>query len=230
VHGSLDLLALFRLLFKNIWVILLACLIGLLGAFGITKLLLKPMYTSTVQLYVSGSQKSSSSSSDYYDVITAQKVVNTYTSLIKSDRVLDEVVLNHNLPYTSNQIRRMMSVSTAQETQIMNISITSDSPKKSMEIVNAIARTAPDIIKDFTETGIIKVIDYAKPITRPSSPNLSLNCIFGIMLGLFVSVLYIVLRDMLDLRVKGEDEIKKLYNIPVLGSIPVLNSQTKGGY
>lgn len=99
-----------------------------------------------------------------------------------------------------------------------------------MEIVNAIARTAPDIIKDFTETGIIKVIDYAKPITRPSSPNLSLNCIFGIMLGLFVSVLYIVLRDMLDLRVKGEDEIKKLYNIPVLGSIPVLNSQTKGGY
>ena len=40
------------------------------------------------------------------------------------------------------------------------------------------------------------------------------------MAGIFVAGLYAVLRDFLDVRIKGRDDLNERYNIPVLGSIP----------
>ena len=57
-----------------------------------------------------------------------------------------------------------------------------------------------------------------------------MNCVLGFLLGLVASVLFVVIQEMLDTRVKGEEDLKKYYNVPVLGEIPNFESQFKGGY
>lgn len=37
---------------------------------------------------------------------------------------------------------------------------------------------------------------------------------------MFIAGLYAVLRDFLDVRIKGRDDLVERYNIPVLGSVP----------
>lgn len=86
------------------------------------------------------------------------------------------------------------------------------------------------MIKNITKTGSAEVVDRAVPRMNPSSPNIVVNTAIGILLGAFISILYTILYDLFDTRIKGEDDIRRHYKIPVLGSIPVLNSKMKGGF
>jgi succinoglycan biosynthesis transport protein ExoP len=230
VYETLNLTDLIQLLIKKLWLILLVSFIGFLTAFGITKIVLKPVYTSTISLYVSNTEQSQSKI-DYNDISAAQKLANTYAVIMKSDSVLVEVISSSNLyQYTPKQLRKMMTVKPVANTEVMEVDVTTQNPQLSADIANAIARIAPSKIKEITKTGDVELIDHAVPNPNPSSPNVKLNCILGILAGIFLSVAYIVVKDLLDMHIKGEGDIKKRYNIPLLGSIPVLNSPAKGGY
>jgi len=230
VHNSMDLMDLLRLLTKKLWLILTLSFIGFLFAFSITKLVLKPMYTSSVEMYVSNTVELTQGDIDYNDISAAQQLVNTYARIIQSDRVLDEVISSENLLFTSKQIRDMMKVGSEDNTQIMVVEITTNSPQLSANLANSIAEISPRIINQITKTGMVEAINKAKANPIASSPDLRMNCLLGILLGLIASVLYIVLNDLLDVHVKGVDDIKNHYNIPILGTIPVINAQSKGGF
>ncbi|MEG0579278.1 MAG: capsular biosynthesis protein, partial [Niameybacter sp.] len=58
----------------------------------------------------------------------------------------------------------------------------------------------------------------------PSSPNVLLNTLIGFMLGGVLSVLGVLVAAMLDNRVKDEEDLKKYYDMPILGAIPDLES------
>ena len=90
MQGSLDLSELLHLFVRKLWLIVLVSVVGVLAAFGVTKLMLTPQYTSSVQLYVSSSQ--SEQPITLNDINTAQKLVNTYTVIVQSDTVLEKVI------------------------------------------------------------------------------------------------------------------------------------------
>lgn len=48
------------------------------------------------------------------------------------------------------------------------------------------------------------------------------NSVLGLIFGLLISVLYFVFREVLDNRIKSEDELK-YYTLPILGTIPDFN-------
>ena len=47
--------------------------------------------------------------------------------------------------------------------------------------------------------------------------------IIGAAAGIFLAGLYAVLRDLLDVRIKGSADLDGKYDIPILGSIPEFN-------
>ena len=161
---------------------------------------------------------------------TAQKLVNTYTVIVQSDTVLEKVIAAVPLDCTTAQLRKALSVSSVNNTEVMMVKVTTDDAQLSSEIANKIAEIAPESIIQITKAGYVELVDSAKPATSPSSPNTKMNCILGFLLGLIASVLFVVIQEMLDTRVKGEEDLKKYYNVPVLGEIPNFESQFKGGY
>ena len=80
---------------------------------------------------------------------------------------------------------------------------------------------APSEIEGFVEGSSTKIIDYAKVPQFPTSPDTTVNCLFGGMVGLLVMLSYLAVRFLLEVRIKDEEELTTLFDIPVLGQIPV---------
>ena len=87
-------------------------------------------------------------------------------------------------------------------------------------LANAIAEVAPGEIERFVEGSSAKIVDYAKLPTSPSSPNPNRNMILGGLIGFVLALIYITVRFLMDVRIREEEDLAVLFDIPVLGQIP----------
>ena len=46
------------------------------------------------------------------------------------------------------------------------------------------------------------------------------KCAIGAIAGIVIACAYIILRNLLDIKIRSSEELVEKYNIPVLGSIP----------
>ena len=76
-----------QLIKQKIWFILLLSFGGFLIAFGITKVFLKPVYTSKVSFYVSNTEQLQNKI-DYSDINAAQKLANLFGDNPKRHRAV----------------------------------------------------------------------------------------------------------------------------------------------
>lgn len=213
---------------KKWWLIVLCAVIAGVIAFVYTAHFVTPMYRSSVTIYVNnsrgGEQVDSISSSN---LTTSQKLVNTYINMIRSDTVLEKVAAASELNVSASGIREAMSASQIDETELFKVTITHADPQTAADIANAIAEVAPAEIANFVEGSSTKIIDYAKVPTNPSSPNLKQNCFLGILVGVMVALVYVTLRVLLDVRIKTDEDLTAMFDIPVLGQIPDFNAVQK---
>ena len=229
---ELDLRALFSAMMKKAWLIVICAF--LLGALtlGYTALFVTPQYQAGVIMYVNNSATTNESNNyiSAADLATAQRLVLTYVNIIKSDTVLSKVAKEAGLSLSPATIRSMMTSDSIQETELFQVVITSPDPDLSARIANAIAEVAPDAISEILDGSSAKIVDYAKVPNGRSSPSFTKNTILGALAGALLAVGLIVIQMLMDVRIKSEDDLAKISQVPVLGSIPDFTSQKKGGY
>jgi tyrosine-protein kinase Etk/Wzc len=64
-----------------------------------------------------------------------------------------------------------------------------------------------------------EVIDYARITGGPIKPKGTINYIIGFMLGLTLPGLFFLLKEILNLKIETEDEVKRITSLPVAGHI-----------
>ena len=208
VGEELDLKRLIEILLKKIKLIIIITLICGIATFIVTRLFITPMYTATASIYVNNTKGMQSNRIDTADLSAAQQLVNTYIEIIKSDSVLGKVSSASGLGYSVKDIRKMMKASAVSETEIFQVAIENAEPEIAVKLVNTIAKVAPENISRFVEGSSVKIIDYAKIPTVPSSPNTLRNTIIGFLLGLVLSVAIVLLMELLDVRIKSEEDLE----------------------
>lgn len=230
---ELDLRALFSAMMKKAWLIVIcAFLLGALSL-GYTALFVTPQYQASVIMYVNNSTTTSENNNNYIsaaDLATAQRLVLTYVNIIKSDTVLSKVAKEAGLNMSPAKIRSMMTSASIDETELFQVVITSPNADLSARIANAIAEVAPDAISEILDGSSAKIVDYAKVPNGRSSPSFTKNTILGALVGALLAVGLIIIQMLMDVRIKSEDDLAKISQVPVLGSIPDFTSQKKGGY
>ena len=216
------------------WLIALAALIAVGAAIYVTCNMITPMYQAKVTIYVnntaSGQQMEYISNTN---LATSQRLVNTYINMIESDTVLEKVAEASGLDITAEQIRKAMSARQVDDTELFNVVITYPDPALAAQLANAVAEVAPGEIETFVEGSSTKIIDYAKVPMKQSSPNLGRNCVLGGVVGIVLALAYLTLAFLLDVRVKDEEDLNALFDIPVLAQIPVFlpeGSKHRSGY
>lgn len=222
--NEISLQEIFMILWSKVLVIILCTIVGGVAAFGISAFVIDPTYTSRISMYVNNNANADSTVANINDINASQKLVSTYIEILKSDNVLQKVAEETELPYTPGEMRKMMSASSVNGTEIFEVKVTTKDPDEAALIANTIAELAPEEIIRVVKAGSVELIDQAIPAKLPSSPNVILNTIIGLMLGGVLSVLGVLVAAMLDNRVKDEDDLKKHYDIPVLGAIPDLEA------
>jgi capsular polysaccharide biosynthesis protein len=220
------------ILLKNIIFIIISSIIFLAGAYVISNYFIDPTYISSVKMYVvPGDSGDSHVRPNINDLTYAQKVVNTYIEILKTNSFLNKIAVETKLGYTAEDLKNMVSFKVLNNTEIFQIDVTSESPTYAKFIADSISLNAPLQITGIKEDDSVKLVQPAELPTVPASPNIILNTVIGCMLGLSISVLISILKEILDVRVKGNDDLNNKYDIPILGSVPSfsLENNKKGG-
>lgn len=206
------------------WWLIAACALVMGGvSYFYTSHFITPLYRASVSIYVNNVSEKAENTSEYIsgsNLATSQRLVTTYVNIIKSNTVLRKVVEQSGLDLTVEQVRGMMTASSVDNTEMFNIYVSSPSPERAAQVANAIAEVAPDEIANILEGSSTKIIDYAEVPKFRYTPSFRRNTFIGCCVGGTLAVAYVALWTVLDKRIKGEDDLERLFDLPVLGVIP----------
>jgi capsular exopolysaccharide synthesis family protein len=108
--------------------------------------------------------------------------------------------------------------------------VTSSDPYEANRIATAIEVLLPDRISNIIEGTSAKVVDSPVVPTTPSSPSYTKNTILGFLVGFLLSVAFILLREIFDVTIREEEDVKLSCSLPVLTAVPDMLTKNKGGY
>lgn len=202
-------------LLELIFVTLVAALVG----FTASKFLMNPKYDSSALMIVNTRQDVNANvTSD--QINSATQLVSTYSIIIKSDTVLQRVIDNLGLNLTYAQLNKRVTVAAVDDTQVMKITVQSDSPEWARQVCEQIITVAPNVIKEAVEAGSVKVISNPSLATEPVSPNIMKNTMLAAAVGFVLVIGIIVLQVLLDNKINTEEDVTKYLDMTVLGVIP----------
>lgn len=156
----------------------------------------------------------------YQDVLTNQKLIGTYAEIAKSKVVMDEVLQNLELPYSTSELREMMGVTLLNNTEVIKITVKSINPEESQVIANEIANVFMSNVARIMQINNVQIIDKAAVPESPVSPKIKLNIAIAFVLGLLTIILIVFLMEVLDQTIRVSEDIEKTLGIPVIGMIP----------
>lgn len=204
---------------KNIWLLILLPIIFLLLSAILTFFVIKPEYQASTQVLVN--QKKEEKNVGVQEVQGNIQLVNTYAEILKSPRILDKVSKSYD-KYSSEKLNKMVNVKTQANSQILNISVTDHKKKESEAIANKVANVFKDEMPNIMNVDNVSILSKANGTAEKVSPKTVMNLIIGFVVGLIVAIFIIALKEMLDKRIKTEEDVERELNVPVLGSIPKL--------
>jgi len=109
---------------------------------------------------------------------------------------------------------------------LINVTVKNASARQAQRIADAVGQQFTTVIAQLeapegggTTPVKISVVQPADLPTAPVSPKLTLNLPLGLLVGLALGIGAAVLREMLDTSVKGENDVKAVTGLPVLGGI-----------
>ncbi|MBQ3100970.1 MAG: hypothetical protein IJC50_08275 [Clostridia bacterium] len=229
-------------IFKKRWIILLVCalLVGACFGFYSHKTYI-PEYTSEVTFYVSPSSEMGNwdSSDDTAKVNWALKIINTYMGIIKvtdfSDKLNDSYKEEYEAEYKKcgfdkRLVRESVSMSIiSEEATLFKVKVKTPYSDASYHIAEKVEELVPSFIEGVTQTSkTVHVADMAKPpVGLSNSDNMARNTAIGFMLGALLAFLVLFLIEVFDVRIMSEEDIVDNYTTPLLGTIPLFQSDNR---
>lgn len=162
---------------------------------------------------------------EYNDLLLNQKLVSTYGELVKTRIVADEVIKNLNLDMSYKEFREKVNVNLVKDTEIIKLEVMDTNPVLAAEIANETAQVFMENVKDIMMVENVQVIDEAQVPDIPIKPRPSLNMVIAGVLGLMVSIFLVFLLEYLDSTIKTPDDIERYLNLPVIGTIPMVEEK-----
>lgn len=229
---EIDLLELFRLFWTKKVQIVLIVLIFILIGYIYTFQYVKPEYSAVTTLVVAttvDNENTSNSTTIASDITINSKLVSTYTELIKSKNILQEVILDLGINIDEEELRKSITISNEANTAIINLKVTNPNAENASKIANKIANTFIKEISDIYNINNIQIVSQADIPTSPSNINHTKDIITFAIIGLIISIIYVIIVNMIDTTIKSAREIEEIYKLPVLVSIPLYETKKKKG-
>ena len=221
---EIDLKELLLMFWKRKAEIILIIAIFIVIGFIYTSVFTKPMYTSSTTLVLAGINDEANegeTSITTTDLTLNSKLVSTYSQLVKSNKVVRQVISNLGIDIPEEELRNNISVSSVSDTELIKITVTTDNPQYSADIANETAKVFTDEVAEIYNINNVHVVDTAEESQTPSNINHKKDVVMFVAIGVVVAIAYVIIVNMLDTTVKTEEEIESLVKLPVLASIPM---------
>lgn len=217
---EIDVLQLFRALWKRKLVILLVAIITSSVAFAYSTFVIKPEFTSTTRIYVVSRNQEEKSGLTNQDLQAGSYLVKDYREIILSQNVLSQAIEELKLDMTPAELSKKINVSVPTDTRILSITAKDGDPKEAARIANGLRNVAAEKITSVTKVSDVTTLDEAEVPQSPSSPNIKRNVLLGFVAGAGLMVVLLVVVEVLDDRVKKPEDVEELMGLPLLGVVP----------
>lgn len=216
---EVDLKELFNIFWsRKIIIVIITAIFICIGVFY-TKCMIKPDYKAVSTLVLT-KNASDDETITQTEVNLNQKLVATYTVLIKSSSVLRPVISNLNLSISEDVLRNRVSVNLVSNTQLIEVAVTNGNPEKAKEIVNELTKVFMEKAKEIYKIDNISLLNEARTPLTPYNISHIKNIIIFAFIGIAISVGYVIISNMLDTTIKNAEEAEKRLGLTVLASIP----------
>jgi capsular exopolysaccharide synthesis family protein len=206
------------------WLPLCGLLLGVGAAYGVSSLQ-TPVYSSTVQLFVS-TTGSTSTSEIFQGSQFSQQRVASYAEVVRGRVLADRVVDRLGLRISPAELSRRITVETVPQTVLLDVTATDPSPVGAQRIADALGQEFIDRVSELENSGPgsdspVEVVVAEPPAVAdaPSFPRTGLWVGLGGTAGLLLGLGLSLLRSRLDRSVTDPEELGRLAGAPVIGTL-----------
>lgn len=228
---EIDLLEVFHVMLKRWWLIIGCAVIFAAAAFGYTKFFVTPEYEASSMIYVLSKTTSISSA---LDLQLGKQLTVDFETLATSRPVVEKVIDELNLNTDYETLVKSITITNPTDTQILKIFARSTNPELACNISNAMADATAERIAEVMVTDKPSTVEDAVVPKNPVSPNVKKNTLLAGLVGAFLVMAVILIRYLMDDRIKTEEDIVKYLELNALASIPLnkgekVSKKKKGG-
>lgn len=205
-------------LYLFIFIVFFVCLAGCI--YGLV--LQKPMYSSYTTVILSGTDNTITQS----DLTLNKNLVNTYAEVVKSRRVLEQVIDNLSLDLKYEGLVGKVSVSAVNNTEIIKITVTDGDSESARNIANTTASFFAEEVKELYNMDNVNVLDRAIAMEKPYNINVVKQLILYILIGAVLGFGILFVIYYFDRTIKSVEQVEKKIKLPILGTV---QDNTRGG-
>ena len=216
---EIDVLALLHKLWTKKLLILFTAFYFAAFSFLGTYFFIQPTYTSTTRIYVVN-QATDNNNLSAQDLQAGAFLVKDYKEIITSNDVLSEVIKDEKLNMTEAELAKMISVDIPTDTRLISISVKAKTGQDAQVLANKVREVASKKIKTVTKVEDVTTLEEAKLPSSPSSPNIKRNVLLGAILGGFVAIVAVLVREVLDDRIRRPEDVEDVLEMTLLGIVP----------
>lgn len=210
----------FNYLKKYILIICGVVVIFVIGVFTYDKSIKKPLYTTYTTIILTKSNEAQTSTTiTQNDILLNQKLVETYTKIIKSKLVLDQVISETGITYTAEELGKNVAVEAYENTEMLKISVTDSDPELSASIANSIAQVFSGEVAKIYQMNNISVIDIAQVPEEVSNNTLTRDFFIALFISIFGSIGVIFIIYYFDDSIKLTDDLEEEIGMPVIAKV-----------
>lgn len=213
----------FKIIRKKIKFIIFWSLLGISIASIYTFFIVTPVYESSSRIVVNQTQNTNQTLTNT-DIQTNLNLINTYQSIIEEPIILEDVLTATNSKLSLTELKNKLVVQTEANSLVFGISISDENPYIAADLANEIAKSFEQKIGNILEVQSVTILSEAIPNINAVSPNILLNLIYGLIIGVVFGVGLAFLTEMTNKTVKDEKFIESL-NWTNLGSIIEMSNE-----
>lgn len=190
----------------------------------------KPYYEANATLVLTGVSSNNSNN----DAITANdltinsKLVSTYQEIIKSKKVLNQVINYLDLDIDTEDLAKKISVAAINETEIISITVTDRNPQLACKIANKVSNVFSSEVTKIYNIENVSILDSAEIPRQAANMSFIKRFIISLAIGIILGCMVAFVLSYFDTTIKTVDQIEEITKLPILGRVPNYNDKRKG--
>ncbi|GAB3259723.1 tyrosine-protein kinase domain-containing protein [Arthrobacter pigmenti] len=214
--------------FRQRWLSIVVFAVGGLLVAGAYTFLQTPQYEARTQLFVSvGGSNSAADAVQGSSFADAR--LSSYVTLATSPTVLEAVINELGLDKSVTELAGSVTASSPPETVLINITASNPDPQLAADISVTAANKLVKAVENVEDVDLVQlsVFEEAAVPDEPVSPRVPLNLALGILFGALIGIGTAILREVLDTRVRSEDDVRRITDAGILGSFALESDLNK---
>lgn len=228
--GQIEFKEYFAIIFKRLWIIVLAAFLFTLGSAAITYYVRDRIYEASTTLYV-GKHLNVSAEVEAAELNLGENLIRDYGELVKTKMVAREVIaeLQDEIPWLKqapeSYIAGKISVNAINGSRFIQLKVTDLDPKTAAMLANTVAEVFQRETMKLLRIENIAIIDKAEVPSIPVKPQHKMDIAVGFAAGILVGLLFVFLLEYLDDTYKTPEDISRHLGLNVVGIIPKVNKR-----